>query len=238
MPGTNVMHQALTAMPPSGLPPPAGLPPPPGLPRAATAPPHADAAWLYFAELIHRINNEYASVIAFASLAATRTSSPEARDVLHQMINRLCGYAGAHRLLQPPLADEPADLADHLGALCDAMRSAGLRQRGIVLTLSPEQPARLRSTRCWRVGLIVAELITNASRHALARRGGTIEIVLSGAPGWIECRVRDNGTASSDARPGRGTRLVDALAAELDAVVERRFEPRGTTVTLLIPSDS
>ena len=37
------------------------------------------------------------------------------------------------------------------------------------------------------------------------------------------CRVSDNGAATAAVRPGLGTRLVDALAAELDGHVERRF---------------
>jgi two-component sensor histidine kinase len=87
----------------------------------------------------------------------------------------------------------------------------------------------LDHARCWRVGIIVSELINNAARHGLPSGRGEIFISAGVNAGRVVCRVSDNG-ATATVRPGLGTRLVDALAAELDGHVERRFG--GATITL------
>jgi two-component sensor histidine kinase len=49
-------------------------------------------------------------------------------------------------------------------------------------------------------------------------------------------RVSDDGSSSTVRfMPGTGTHLVDALAADLDGYVERRFSKSGTTATLSFP---
>ena len=52
--------------------------------------------------------------------------------------------------------------------------SAGLQQKGIKLTLRIFGSAKLDAIRCWRASLIVAELITNACRHAFKASGDQI----------------------------------------------------------------
>jgi two-component sensor histidine kinase len=45
--------------------------------------------------------------------------------------------------------------------------------------------------RCWRLGLIVSELITNAERHAFRNAGGCIRVKLLPSQSFAECRVTD-----------------------------------------------
>jgi two-component sensor histidine kinase len=47
--------------------------------------------------------------------------------------------------------------------------------------------------------------------------------------------VSDDGSAVATVKPGLGTELVDALAADLDGNVERHHATSGTTVTLRFP---
>ena len=54
----------------------------------------------------------------------------------------------------------------------------GSTPQGIELELA-SRPLKLRSERCWKLGLIVSELITNSARHAFGDRGGTIQVELS-----------------------------------------------------------
>jgi two-component sensor histidine kinase len=55
------------------------------------------------------------------------------------------------------------------------MRSAIEDGRGIELVLV-ERPFKMSSERCWRLGLILSELITNSARHAFAESGGMIRV--------------------------------------------------------------
>jgi two-component sensor histidine kinase len=128
----------------------------------------------------------------------------------------------------------PASLCDHLGRLCQAMLRAGLAERQVRLLLV-ECDIDLDAWRCWRVGLIVSELVTNAARHGLGGRGGAIVVGLDERGGTIRVSVSDNGCAPPGAHPGRGTRIVEALAEELGGSFERRFTDAGTVATLSFP---
>jgi two-component sensor histidine kinase/AraC-like DNA-binding protein len=193
---------------------------------------------LYMAELHHRVTNEYARAIASASVTASRASSKEAKAVLETVIQHLVQLAAVHRLLLPPALEESADLGDYLARLCQAKLAAELKRHGTTLHLSVESPVVIEQTRCWRVGLIVSELITNAARHGLPSGNGKIFISVGISGGQVVCRVNDNGTAVAAFRPGLGTRLVNALAIELGGHVERRFSGNGATITVTFPAQS
>jgi two-component sensor histidine kinase len=67
---------------------------------------------LYVAELLHRVSNECASAISFASAIASRASSPEAKSALKTVIEHLVQLASAHRVLLPSVVDGTADPGD------------------------------------------------------------------------------------------------------------------------------
>jgi two-component sensor histidine kinase len=190
--------------------------------------------WLFVAEIEHRIANEYAMAIAAISRSAARQSHVEAKTVLAEAAQRLRNYADAHRSLRAPVNAGPLDLSEHLRGVCSALSRAMLNERGIGLTLV-ETAVELSAERCWRVGLIVAELVTNAARHGFKDWAGTITVEIIRAPGEIHCRVCDNGRSSGPGIPGHGAALVDALAGQLGGSVERRFTPHGGAVLLSFP---
>lgn len=116
--------------------------------------------------------------------------------------------------------------------------SARLSDLGVRLTVVAAD-APMSAERCWRVGLIVSELITNCVRHAFRDRGGRVVVEVGAGDGVTWCRVSDNGwPPSPQMRSGRGRAIVQALAGELCGQVEWRFGGCGTTVVLSIPSDS
>jgi two-component sensor histidine kinase len=193
---------------------------------------------LYVAELLHRVSNEYASAISFASVMASRASTAEAKSALKTVIEHLVHSASAHRLLLPPVVHGTGDLGDYVTRLCQAKVAAELERRGTTLRLAVVSAVALDHARCWRVGLIVCELITNAARHGLPSGRGEIFGSVAANATQIVCRVSDNGKATAAFRPGLGTCLVDALAAELDGHIERRFGGDGATITLRFPPRS
>jgi len=205
---------------------------------ASTVPASGGEPLLYVAELLHRVSNEYASAISLASVMASRAPSPEVRSALKTVIEHLVQLATAHRVLLPPVVDGTADLGDYLTRLCQAKVAVELERRGTTLRLAVVSPVALEHSRCWRVGLIVSELITNAARHGLPSGHGEIFVSVAANAGQVVCRVSDNGAATAAFGPGLGTRLVDALAVELDGHVERRFGDDGATITLMFPARS
>ena len=89
------------------------------------------------------------------------------------------------------------------------------------------------------LGLIVTELVINALKHAFPS-GESGEILVgydARGPDWT-LSVSDNGVGPGDVsaeRPhtGLGTSIVEALARQLDAVVQRSGGPKGTTVSIV-----
>ena len=201
------------------------------------APPRSDP-WLLLAEMEHRVINEYAVAISTISAAASRSSDADVRATLADAARRLGRYAAAHRALQLPTAGGSLDLSEYLRRLCVARTEAGLAERGIQLILI-EQQVSLEAERCWRVGLVVSELITNAMRHAFTGEAGdrdpVIVVELGVAGGAIQVRVSDNGRAAEACARGSGSMIVDALAADLRGYVERSFGETGGSVLLWVP---
>lgn len=194
--------------------------------------------WLYVAEVMHRVSNDYAIAIASASLKAARSVHPETRAALLELAQRLLASAEAHRLIQSPIGDGKVDLVAHISGLCRAF-AAG-RAHAALITLQVNGPAAVQvdGDRAWRIGLILAELMTNAVKHTPLTQGetGGIDVWLSSDGESLVCRVANSGEfAAKVARANRGTYLVDSMAEEISGTMERRFSARGVAVTLTCP---
>jgi two-component sensor histidine kinase len=187
---------------------------------------------LLLREMTHRINNELSSTIGVVTCTALRSSSREVKIALSEVIEHLHDHASVYRALQMPTTDHWIDAAGYLRKLCQSISRARLRHRGIELVLI-ENPLQLSSTQCWKLGLIVAELITNASRHAFAGRSGTIELKRIGS--WAECRVSDDGSGSENVRPGQGLGIIQELVAGLNGNFEQRFGAAGAVAIVSFP---
>jgi two-component sensor histidine kinase len=188
-------------------------------------------------EISHRVLNEYTAAIATLAIARARTADLTARNALAAAERRLLAQAAVHRALRPPPAGQPCNLGDYLIEVCSALSCASLQDRGVRLTLAPENIA-LAPDRCWRVALIVAELVNNAVRHAFSGQSGWVLVEVQVDGPTICCCVSDNGRSSSgEPLPGLGRSIVKSLAEALGGVIAWRFDPTGTQVILEIPAD-
>lgn len=188
-------------------------------------------------EISHRVVNEYSQAIAGIRLAARNAGSSEAREVLAAAATRLLSFAEAHRALQAPRTDAAVDIALYLEQLCEAVTAAALQERGILLALTATS-ALLPPARCWRVALIVSELINNGVRHGLKGGPGSICVELTADGQDICCRVVDDGCGSPQVKPGRGLAVVMGLADELGGTMGWRFTSTGTAAELVFPHSS
>ena len=192
-------------------------------------------ARLLLREFSHRINNEFASAIGVISIAAAHAND-EAKVALAAVQDQLQNYALLHHALQMPEHSNCIDAAAYLRQLCRAISRSKLESKGIELRLV-ERTFRMNSERCWRLGLIVSELITNAERHAFRNGGGWVQIELLPSLPFVECRVTDNGTGEANTRPGHGLKIVEALARSLGGTIDQRFGPHGATAVLIFPAE-
>jgi two-component sensor histidine kinase len=190
--------------------------------------------WLLFREYTHRVNNEFTSAISAISLAAAHSASGEVKAALAAVVARLENYARVDRALRMPEQAASMDAATYLRQLCLAIGGSRLDFKNIRLVLV-ERPLMMNSERCWRLGVIVSELVTNAARHAFRERGGTIVVELLSTASLVECRVTDDGTAEANVRPGQGLQIVQAMAEGLNGKVRQHFGPVGSTSVLSFP---
>jgi two-component sensor histidine kinase len=193
---------------------------------------------LLLREITHRINNEFASAIQVVSFTAARSPDQNVKAALAGVMEQLRNFARVHHALQMPASDDCIDARAYLRALCDSIGRSKLQSRNMELVLL-ESPFQMSSERCWMMGMIVAELITNAVRHAFDGQGGTIEVECRRSGAFVECRVSDNGSASSaDVRPGSGLKIIWALAQGLGASFKFNFGEHGSQAVLIIPVES
>jgi two-component sensor histidine kinase len=185
-------------------------------------------------ELIHRINNEFSSLIGAVSRTAARSVNHEVKVALAHIIELLSHYAELHRALQMPDNDTLIDAAAYLENLCLSIGRSKLDGKKIDLVLTAS-PLRLPSGRCWRLGMIVFELVTNATRHAFGNGTGQVRIELSRAGKLVWCGVVDNGSAPINVQRGRGLKIVDELVKGLDGRLDQRFGQRGSFSILTFP---
>src|ERR1700682_4222233 len=113
-------------------------------------------------ELNHRIANEFASLIAIVSRAATSSGNDDVKRALRGVAQLLHQYAQVHRALRPPDREALVNAEGDLTELCRSIIRSKLDHMNIDLVLAAP-PLLLASVRCWRLGMIVSELITNAA---------------------------------------------------------------------------
>lgn len=188
-------------------------------------------------ELNHRVNNEFAAAISIVDLAATASSNDNVKSALSRVADLLHRFADVHRALKMPEYDTPVDAAAYLRQLCRSISRSQLDGRRIELVLAA-QPLQLSADHCWRLGMIVFELINNAARHAFPGREGEIRVELLRAGAFAKCSVTDNGAAAPTVRPGRGLRIIDELSKSLGGRCIQKFEARGSRSILAFPCHS
>jgi two-component sensor histidine kinase len=182
-------------------------------------------------EINHRVVNE---AIASLTLAASHAVNDATKRALANAADRLRDHAETHRALLPPSIQGETNLAQYIAAICNAFAQSTLAEREVLLVLDAEDIV-LPADRCWRIGLIVAELVRNAARHGLKGRSGQISVHLAKHGGSLICLVEDNGRSMPAGTPGRGQRLVLSLIDDLGGDVEWSFAPGGARAQVRLP---
>jgi hypothetical protein len=111
------------------------------------------------------MNNQLASAINPVTAAAVRAEHPETKLALGNVTELLQEQANVHRLLAAPEGDSLVDAVQYLRSLCLAITRYRLEPIGVHLSFQADI-LPLEAERCWRLGMAVHELVTNAARHA------------------------------------------------------------------------
>jgi CheY-like chemotaxis protein/anti-sigma regulatory factor (Ser/Thr protein kinase) len=146
----------------------------------------------------------------------------------------------------PPLytSDDVQSVAldQYLKALVDDLRSSSEHGDGNSLTLEAE-PIELDPDKAVAVGVVVTELVLNATKHAYPDGKGPIRISLRSAPdGRVTLSVEDDGIGRARAETrspqGLGRMIVKAMATKLNAEWGQDEGHPGMRVTLAFEAQS
>jgi two-component sensor histidine kinase len=190
---------------------------------------------LLFRELNHRIRNDLTSVVHAVSANAVQSDSVAVKAALLDVVDRLHQWADVHRALHMPDRGRLIDAASYLQQVCLSITKYRLDRLAIPVLFSADD-LRLEGERCWKLGLIVSELLTNVARHALFDAGPPelrVELMLAG--NVVKCRVSDNGSAPESIRRGRGLAIISELASSLGGRVHTSCAVEGTYFLVTFP---
>src|SRR3954451_11601183 len=190
---------------------------------------------LLLRELNHRIKNELTSAICTVSAKAVQSDSVVVKAALLDVVDLLHQCADVHRAQYMPDQGRLTDAAKYLQQLCFSITKYQLDRLAIRVLFSAAD-LQLEGERCWRLGLIVSELLTNVARHAqFAARLPELRVQLMLAGNVVKCRVSDNGSAPEPIRRGRGLAIISELASSLNGGIHTSCAAEGSCVLLTFP---
>jgi two-component sensor histidine kinase len=187
-----------------------------------------------FDELNHRVKNNLAAVSAMLTMQARSASDPKVADQLRKAVHRIETISDVHASLYRVSSKDEVDFAAYLRRLCDRL-SAGLVESDRVRIEVDADPAMTPLEEAVSLGLIVNELVTNASKYAYPPpAGGVVQVRLRNSPGELTLQVSDDGAGLPDggnAAGGIGMRLVRSLVRQCHGELEIRSSP-GASFTV------
>jgi two-component sensor histidine kinase len=191
--------------------------------------------WMLLRELNHRINNEFTSAINLVAVGAAIAENPEVKAALNNVVELLHRHADVHRALAMPVSKGLVETAEYLRRIGMVVSRSKLDRMNIRLVLAAEV-LRLEPDRCWRLGLLVHELITNSARHAsFDKQSSEIKIELRRSGALVNCIVSDNGSGSAVVRPGHGLSIVNELGKSLGGRIEYASGAGCRSFVLIFP---
>ena len=189
-------------------------------------------------EMQHRVSNSLQIIASILLLKAGTVQSEETRLHLQDAHQRVMSVATVQQQLHASGLNERIEIGPYLSKLCDSLAASMVGDRRPVSIKVQATSGRAVSSEAVSLGLIVTELVINALKHGF-QGGEEGEILVSydaQDSGW-RLAVSDNGSGAQEQsgeapHTGLGTSIVEALAHQLNATVEKTSGPRGTTVMI------
>jgi two-component sensor histidine kinase len=193
---------------------------------------------LLLRELDHRVKNNFAMVTSLLDLQLHRSDDPATQDALSTALGRVESIARAHgHLYSDGATITGTDMHTYLGELCGTLADTLPPNHNISFDFATA-PTVLPRDRAVAIGLVVNELVTNATKHAfIGRAHGTIRISFAAYDNGWRLIVEDDGIGlpaetRGDRPEGLGRRLVDAFARQAHGKLKVESDGSGTRFTL------
>jgi two-component sensor histidine kinase len=190
-------------------------------------------------EVNHRVGNSLQIIASLLHLQAASATQDDVKAALTNAMGRVAAVAQVHRRLYTSHDFKSVLLNQYLESLLDDLRRSAEGNKMSRLTLKAE-PIEVDPDRAVAIGIIVNELVMNAVKYAYPDGAGPIHVDVAADNDHILLSIADDGVglntksdAKSDPRStGMGQRIVSAMAAKLEASVDRDPDHAGTRVVL------
>lgn len=185
----------------------------------------------------HRIKNSLQMIASLMRLQARREADPTVRVALSSAAARVTSVGSIHDALHTTFALDSIDLSATLKKMCASLQAITCDQGNIRIVVDIE-PLEVPISLAQPITISVAELVTNAIRHAFSEgHDGTVRVSGIRTRDGIEIAVSDDGhgfSALSEANMGFGMRLVSMLVAKTGGQLQLKNES-GAHFTMHIP---
>jgi light-regulated signal transduction histidine kinase (bacteriophytochrome) len=187
-------------------------------------------------EVNHRVQNSLQLVAAFLSLQAKSSDDAKVKEHLAEAQARLAAVALVHRRLYRDDQVESVDLSRYIEELAGDMQTSLGEDWAAQMTLDLA-PVLVATDRAVNIGLVLTELVINASKYAYRGDAGPIHIILEQHRNRLRLIVADQGVGKSGTRIGFGSRMMNAIVAGLSGTIEQDDNMPGLRVILTAPVD-
>jgi two-component system, chemotaxis family, sensor kinase Cph1 len=187
-------------------------------------------------EVNHRVQNSLQIVMTFLRMQAREASGSEAVAQLTEAQRRISAVALVHRRLYNGVSVEVVDLGQYIDELVDDLAASMAEEwrEHIHLDLVP---VLISADRAVPVGLIVTELVINASKYAYDGKAGPLAIALEQHHDRFRLIVADRGHGKGTVVKGTGfgSRMMDAVVAQIAGTLENHDNRPGLRTVVSAP---
>ena len=190
---------------------------------------------LLMKEVDHRIQNSLQLVAAFLSMQARAAGPGAVADQLGEAQARLAAVAQVHRRLYRDDQIETIDLSRYLAELTADMKATlgDGWARQMTLDLAP---VLIPTDRAVKIGLILTELVINATKYAYPGATGPIALALERHHSRLRLIVADDGNGKQTAGgTGFGSRMMLAMVQQLGGELAMEDNAPGLRVVMTAP---
>lgn len=190
-------------------------------------------------ELQHRIANSLQIIASVLMQSARRVQSDETRTHLYDAHHRVMSVAALQKQLAVNRVGD-VELRAYFTELCWTIGASMIRdEKQLILEVTADD-SMTDADISVSLGLIVTELVINSLKHAFpGQRSGKITVDYHAQGEAWTLSVGDNGVGRPDdisnAQPGLGTSLIQAVSKQLGAKVEITDAHPGTLVSIIHP---
>jgi len=189
-------------------------------------------------EIHHRIKNNLAHISGILELQSYSTDSEEVQSVLQNSQSRIQSIALLHDQLYQHESFKEVRLDKYIDVLTESIEHMWASDNKQISYHNEVDPVMLSVKDAVTCGMLINELVTNATKHAFTdRKKGNIWVSMEQINDKLQLQIADDGVGlpnnfSLDAYDSLGGTLINSFVQQLDADFSYESE-KGTTFTII-----